>query len=55
MKPMNFPERKNRRRIAALHRLNISHVKHPDIERIAAKIIPNARDVRTKKFRGSRS
>lgn len=49
MKPCNFPERKNRRRKRALARLT------PDTDayRNTARLVTeDARDIRTKKYRG---
>lgn len=51
MKPMNFPERKNRRRKRALARLNTGN--YPQIARaLSERVVADARDVRTKKYRG---
>lgn len=56
MKPKNFPERKNQRRIDAAERLaNGPYDKIETkiaLENTLVKIVDNARDVRTKKFRG---
>jgi len=61
MKPINFPERQNIRRKAALQRfLNPKEIKNPDnpearnemIVNTKAKIIDNMRDVKSKKDRG---
>lgn len=49
MKPCNFPARANERRLSALSRMR-AH----DLDLIAAtqaNIVPNARDIRTKKDR----
>ena len=49
MKPMNFPERKNRRRKRALERENNGYMATENTEK---KIVENEREVRTKKYRG---
>lgn len=61
MKTKNFPERKNQRRKAALHRfLNPKEIKNPDypkrrdemIANTRAKIIDDASGIKSKKVQG---
>ncbi len=49
MKPKNFPERKNQRRLRALERLD---PKTEVYKNTKAKLVIDARDIRTKKRRG---
>lgn len=56
-KPANFPERKRQRRLRALERLPAKFAKTGESTMAVAKTLlertaDNARDVRTKKFRG---
>jgi len=54
-KPSNFPERKNRRRIRALERLKANKEgQGPEADILRGRILPQARDIRTKKIREKR-
>jgi hypothetical protein len=55
-KPRNFPERVNRRRKDALRRMGDMPYprREADIAALRAAITDNARDIKTKKYRGAR-
>jgi hypothetical protein len=56
MKPANFPERKNQRRISALNRLLAKDKASAyEIGVLRSRILESARHIRTKKNHSSRS